>query len=207
MCRNDNERRIVKNRLLIALIALLLAVIVWLVFFFAPSGQSSGLTEAPLGGDFTLQSQDGPVKLEDLRGKVVVLYFGYTWCPDICPTSLGVLSMALNELSEEELSRLQVVFISVDPERDTLERLKTYVGFFHENMVGVTGSTDEINQVVRLYGAAYRKVEDGNSAMGYMMDHSANLYLIDKQGALAKTLIHGVSAEQILTDLKQLLQQ
>ena len=196
-----------KNRLLIALIALLLAVIVWLVFFFAPSGQSSGLTEAPLGGDFTLQSQDGPVKLEDLRGKVVVLYFGYTWCPDICPTSLGVLSMALNELSEEELSRLQVVFISVDPERDTLERLKTYVGFFHENMVGVTGSTDEINQVVRLYGAAYRKVEDGNSAMGYMMDHSANLYLIDKQGALAKTLIHGVSAEQILTDLKQLLQQ
>ena len=196
-----------KNRLLIALIALLLAVIVWLVFFFAPSGQSSGLTEAPLGGDFTLQSQDGPVKLEDLRGKVVVLYFGYTWCPDICPTSLGVLSMALNELSEEDLSRLQVVFISVDPERDTLERLKTYVGFFHENMVGVTGSTDEINQVVRLYGAAYRKVEDGNSAMGYMMDHSANLYLIDKQGALAKTLIHGVSAEQILTDLKQLLQQ
>jgi protein SCO1/2 len=195
-----------KNSVLGGLVVILLVAFIWLTFFFKPEGQGTALVEAPLGGDFTLHSTDGPVSLADLRGKVVVLYFGYTWCPDICPTGLGVLTMALNELGPDELSKLQVLFVSVDPERDTLERLKTYVGYFHDSMLGVTGSTAEIDKVVSLYGGAYRKVDEGNSAMGYLMDHSASLYLIGKDGKLAKTLIHGTKPQVILADLRELIQ-
>jgi len=109
--------------LLIALVVLLSLTLAWVVLFWKPEPGSRGLpkslelAEAPGGGDFTLQSHKGSVSLQSLRGKVVALYFGYTMCPDVCPTSLGYLSMALNELSPGELSTVQGLFISVDPER------------------------------------------------------------------------------------------
>ena len=97
-------------------------------------------TSAPTGGDFTLQSATGPVTLKDYRGKVVLLYFGYTYCPDICPTSLTATAQALGQLAPAELARVQTLFVSVDPERDTPARLKDYGAFFHPSIIGVTGT-------------------------------------------------------------------
>ncbi|MCP4129331.1 MAG: SCO family protein, partial [Gammaproteobacteria bacterium] len=121
-----------KRGALIGLILLLAAASVWLGIYWQPEGTvSSEIAPAPQGGDFVLASAAGPVELAAMRGKVVVLFFGYTTCPDVCPTSLAILSMALNGLSEGEVEQVQGVFVSVDPERDSLEHLQEYGRYFH----------------------------------------------------------------------------
>lgn len=198
-----------KHPALIGLIIALVALLLWLALFWEPAVEKPGglaiaIEEMPRGGDFVLQSRDGPVTLEALKGKVVVLYFGYTWCPDICPTSLGFLSVALNELTDAELSRMQSLFVSVDPQRDTLERLKDYGEYFHPNIKGVTGTPDQLKDVTRRYGAAYSIVKQA-SATDYVVDHTADLYIIDQQGRLIKKLAHGTPPEEIFTVLRGLL--
>ena len=108
---------------------------------------------AARGGDFTLTSADGPATLADQRGRVVLIYFGYASCPDICPTSLAFITAALRALTPAELERVRVVFISVDPARDTPEKLKQYAGHFHPNIIGVTGSPGTLADVATRYGA------------------------------------------------------
>ncbi len=198
-----------KRSYLISLILLLGGVLLWLLLSWQPMTQERttvAVAPAPQGGDFTLQSQDGPVALQDLRGKVVVIYFGYTWCPDVCPTSLSLLSAALNELTAEELSRFQALFISVDPERDDLQRLKEYGSYFHPSILGVTGDPETLKRVAAQYGAAYRVVKQ-DSAAGYLVDHSADLYVVDKKGRLVDTIHHGTAPEKILATLRKWLQQ
>lgn len=158
-----------------------------------------------LGGDFTLTSAQGPVSLSDFRGKVSVLYIGYASCPDVCPTALAVLTQSLKQLDAEEREQVQGIFISVDPERDTPERLAEYAAFFSPRIIGVTGSQDQIDQVVRQYGAFYRKVEMKDSAMGYAVDHSSRLYLIDREGRLVQTLLHNSSPQELTQGLQTLL--
>lgn len=194
-----------KRILPVALVLLLALMLIWVAVYWQPGkSRSTSLEGPPEGGDFTLRSAAGPVSLGDYRGKVVVLYFGYTWCPDICPTSLGLLSAALNELSDAELEQIQALFVSVDPQRDSVERLKEYAAYFHPSLLGVTGTPEQLQQVARQYGAAYRIVEQ-DSAAGYLVDHSADLYLIDRQGRLVDTLHHGTPPERILAALKQRL--
>lgn len=163
---------------------------------------SGGMPPAPRGGDFRLQSADGPLGLADLRGQVVMLYFGYTFCPDICPTSLALLSRALEQLTPGELSQVQPLFVSVDPERDSLERLAAYGAYFHPRIRGLTGSPEALAATAKLYGAAFRRVESDSEA-GYLVDHSAQTYIIDRQGRLAHSLPHGTSPEQVLAVLRQ----
>ncbi|MET0082812.1 MAG: SCO family protein [Sedimenticola sp.] len=193
-----------KKPLILLLIALLAAALVWVVFFWSPEVQEPAGAGKPTGGDFVFQSSAGPVALQDLRGKVVALYFGYTWCPDICPTSLGYLAAALNELDDRQQAQFQGLFLSVDPERDTLEKLKTYAGYFHHRIAGITGSREQIDRAAEQYGAAYRLVKE-DSEMQYLVDHSADLYLIDRQGRLAVTLRHGTPPEEILNAILKLL--
>jgi protein SCO1/2 len=169
-----------------------------------PTHRSLNLAGPPQGGDFVLDSADGPVKLEDFRGKVVLLYFGYTLCPDICPTNLAAVARALSVLEAEETAQVRVIFVSVDPQRDELPRLKTYAAYFHPTMLGASGSEEVIAEVARRYGAAYRKVETG-SALGYMVDHSAYTYLIDRHGKLRGQLEHAASPNQILDSIRALL--
>lgn len=167
----------------------------------------SGIHEAYkcLGGDFVLQSAKGPVSLADYRGKTVVLYFGYASCPDVCPTSLGLLSLALRKLTPAELEKLQVMFISVDPERDTVDKLKSYANAFHPNIIGITGSAKEIAAVARHYGVMYAKVEMPNSALGYSVDHSSRYYVVGKDGAVKKFIEHGTSPEEIVKSLRSVM--
>ncbi|MCW8983370.1 MAG: SCO family protein, partial [Gammaproteobacteria bacterium] len=135
-----------KSLLPISLIVVLVLVIGWLL----GSSENSLLQQQSLkkGGGFTLQSVDGPVSLNDFKGKAVLIYFGYTWCPDICPTNLALMSAAFGDLEDknpELMKQIQGIFISVDPERDSPERLKEYTNFFHENIIGITGTKDLID--------------------------------------------------------------
>lgn len=202
-----------QRNLLLAGIVLLAGLLVWMLFLWQPGEERyrhsqllSSAGQVPEGGDFTLYGADGPVSLKDFRGQVVVLYFGYTWCPDICPTNLALFSRVLNELSESELARVQPIFVSVDPRRDTPERLKEYTAYFHEKLIGITGSDDQVAAVAARYGVAYRAVNPDTDS-NYAVDHSAETYLIDRQGRLVERLPHGTKAEVLLRAVRALLGQ
>ncbi len=158
-----------------------------------------------LGGNFTLISSEGPVSLSDFKGKVVPIYIGYASCPDVCPTALAVMSQAFRSLTDQETALVQGIFISVDPDRDTPEKLATYARFFSPLILGVTGKQSEVDEVVNLYGAFYRKVDLADSAMGYAVDHSSRIYLVNQQGTLVKTLLHNSSPNELLADIRTLL--
>ncbi|MCU7847041.1 MAG: SCO family protein [Candidatus Thiodiazotropha sp. (ex Lucinoma kastoroae)] len=163
------------------------------------------LNGTELGGDFTLHSSQGEFSLEQLRGKVVLLYFGYTKCPDVCPASLAFLTQALNELSDDELKAVQGVFISVDPKRDNFQVLDDYVSYFHPNLMGVTGNDIEIAKVAKLYGAQYYEVALEGSAFGYAVNHSAVTYLITPEGELRFVFPHQTPSSVILEAIQYVL--
>lgn len=176
-------------------------------FLKAPSAEQPQTVSTPMpeGGDFTLQSADGPVSLSDFRSKVVVLYFGYTACPDICPTSMATLKGALNQLAPEEVSQVQGIMVSVDPERDTLEHTNTYAQYFHHNIIGVSGEQENLREITKRYNAFYRRVEMKDSSMGYTIDHSAILYVIDKEGKLREQVEHAVPPAQLANAIRRWL--
>ncbi len=139
----------------------------------------------PSGGDFTLQSAAGPVGLRDYRGKVVLLNFGYTHCPDICPLSLGFMAQALDALTDQELQHVQGIFVTVDPQRDTADLLQEYTSYFHEKILGLTDDESAIDAVAEQYGVQYFAVHrEGDPADEYAVNHSAATYLITPEGVL-----------------------
>lgn len=187
---------------------LLLSMLIIMLFFFGPGayqpsapGAVSGLQAEPEGGHFVLQGADGEVDTRRFSDKVAVLYFGYSQCPDICPTSLVVMATALNALTPDELAQVQPIFISVDPARDSVEHLKAYVGYFHPSLLGLTGNPETIAQVASQYGAAFR-LADSDSAMGYLVDHSSVFYVNDRSGKLAASLAHGATAEDLVNAIR-----
>lgn len=158
-----------------------------------------------MGGEFTLQSDAGPVSLSDFRGKVVAIYFGYMSCPDICPTSLWSLSEAIKLLNPEQAARVQGLFISVDPDRDSPGALGLFVKGFHDTFIALTGSKPNLDQVARQYSAVYEKVALQDSAMGYVIDHSSVIYLVDERGVLQHFIAHNTAPQEIMDDLQKLL--
>lgn len=156
--------------------------------------------------DFTLQSADGPVSFSDFRGKALAVYFGYSYCPDICPTTLSNLTGALKKLPPEQASQMQVVFISVDPERDTPESLKDYVEYFNPGYIGVTGTKEQIDEVVAHYdGTQYMFIKGGSDAMGYTVGHTSFVYFFDKNGDFSSMLVHSIDPESSLEHIKKAL--
>jgi len=169
----------------------------------APKSQLTDLTGADFGRELRLTDHTGkPRTLADFKGKVVVIFFGFTHCPDVCPTALAELANAAKELGKDA-GRMQVLFVTVDPERDTPEKLKDYVSSFHPRVFGLTGTPAEIEAVTRAYRAYAKKVPlDGG---GYTMDHSAIVYLMDKDGRFVAPFNLKRSAEQAAADLKRRL--
>ena len=158
------------------------------------------------GGDFTLYSSQGKFTLKQLRGKIAVIYFGYTKCPDVCPTSLAIIAQALNELSEDELKSVQGVFVSVDPKRDSFQVLDQYVSHFHPNLVGITGKESSIAEIAKRYGVQYEEVTLEGSDFGYAVNHSSVTYLITPGGELRFIFPHQTPAFVILEAIRYLLE-
>lgn len=193
------------QRALMAVALALGGVLAWLVLVWNPA-PDEGVAVPPRGGEFTLQSASGPVSLHDYAGRVVLIFFGYTHCPDICPTSLAMTAQALTALTPGELERVRALFVSVDPERDTPAHLAEYVAYFHPAITGVTGSPAVLAEVAGRYGAAYRKQEVG-SASGYLVDHTAFLYLVDQAGSLRQSLPHGMPPAEMVAAIRALLDE
>ena len=170
-----------------------------------PSAEEVFADPAP-AYDFALTGQDGqPLRLADLRGKVVLLSFGFTHCPNICPTTLANLAWSYKLLSPAQQATVQVVFVSVDPARDTPERLAGYVPFFHPSFRGATGSAEEIARLGRAYGVFYQAEAppDPSKPDAYNVNHSAYVYLVDKAGRYAALYGHDQlpEREQLAADL------
>lgn len=199
-----------KSERLLVIIAVLLAFMVaGVAVFWQPELPERPLPKAagPAGGDFTLQSADGAVSLHDFRGKLVLVYFGYTYCPDICPTSLAATTEGLNRLTAEEQSKVAMIFISVDPKRDTPARLKDYVKFFHPGLFGVTGSAAELAEIAKRYGAFYAEQKVATAGEGYVVDHSADTYVVDPAGQLVGKIAHATPPDQVVVAIRRYLTQ
>jgi protein SCO1/2 len=197
------------ERILMTIAGLLAALVLGLAIFWQPELPERPLPKPalPEGGDFTLQSADGPVSLKDFRGKVVLVYFGYTYCPDICPTSLAATAEGLKQLTPEELARAAMIFVSVDPKRDTPARLKEYVNFFHPAIVGVTGAPEEIAAIAKRYGVFYAEQKVETAGDGYVVDHSADTYIISTAGQLVGKIAHATPPEQVVETIRKHLNQ
>ncbi len=155
--------------------------------------------------DFTLTAADGPVSLSDFRDQYVFLYFGYTYCPDFCPTTLAKLRQVREGLGDDA-GRMQAIMISVDPERDTPDLLARYVAAFDPTFVGLTGAPAEIDAAGDTYGLFYERHE-GSAATGYLVDHSTRTYLIGPDGRALVAYPHDATADAILADLRWLIEQ
>ena len=168
-----------------------------------PQGAAGTLLASAIGGPFHLVDQEGKTVTDaDLRGKWSLVYFGYTHCPDACPTALNDISIALDELGPKRAA-VRPVFITVDPERDTQEVLKSYVTSFDAPILALTGTPQEIAQAAKGYRVYYAKhPEEGGD---YSMDHSSVIYVMDPQGRFTASFTHENSPEEIAERLKKLL--
>jgi len=186
--------------LLIAALALSV-VAAWLLWRTADQ-MVPGQTRAP-AVSFALTDQDGHTRTDkDFRGRWVLLYFGYSYCPDVCPTTLAVMADALGQMGEQG-GKIVPVFVSVDPERDTPAVLKTYLAAFGPRFVGLTGKPDAIARLARAYGVYYRKhpLAGGN----YSVDHTSAIYLLDPEGRFVKSLDVQAGPKALAADLKKAL--
>jgi protein SCO1/2 len=186
-------------------ILVVLALFAWFVLPRLRPHQFNGTviqSEMP-ATDFTLSSANGLVSLSDYRGKLVLLYFGYTFCPDVCPTTLSDVNRALDQLGKKA-EDVQLIMVSVDPARDDTAKLAEYVEFFNPTFVGVTGPDEEVRRVATLYNVWYEAHEE-EGASGYLVDHTATLNVIDEQGHLKLLIGYGVGADAIAADLDYML--
>ena len=169
-----------------------------------PGGSQGTLLSAAVGGPFHLTDQNGKAfTAADLKGKWHLVFFGYTHCPDVCPTTLNDLSLAIDQLPKERRKEIGIVFISVDPARDTPAVMKSYVGSFDGPITGLTGTAAEVKQAAKDYHVYYAKHERADG--GYDMDHSAVVYVMDPQGRFTGMITPDTAAPQIASKLQKLL--
>ncbi len=191
----------------IAWIVCFVALIVFVGMRFAmqtPPSASSSIAGVELGGPFTLTDQNGKrVTEKSWPGKYLLVYFGFTHCPDICPVGLSRIIEALNALPPELRKKIQPIFITVDPARDTAKALKDYVVLFDKNMVGLTGTTEEIKHVIKLYRVyAQKDTPQKGSGTDYMVNHSGYTYLMNPEGGLAGIYPHETTPDDMAKQLK-----
>ncbi|MFT3895642.1 MAG: SCO family protein [Anaerolineales bacterium] len=191
-------------------IFLVIAVAAFVTFLFGRNDTFRGTSydqPYPAASDFNLTRANGETfQLSDHRDKVTLLFFGYTSCPDVCPTTMADLKRVLDQLSPANLKQVQVVFVTVDPKRDTPERVQEYVDHFNTSFVGLSGSEEELAKVWNDYGI-YRLEVPGASAAGYSVDHTARITLIDKNGKLRVSYGFDTPVEDLVHDVQLLLKK
>lgn len=194
------RRSIVMFAVLVLLIAVAVGGYAWMA---RQAGQDQGSGVALVGGPFTLTDQDGrQVTEKTFLGKYMLVFFGFTFCPDICPTELQVMSAALDQLGPDGAA-IQPVFITIDPERDTPEVMKAYVSNFGPRMMGLTGTPEQIAAAAKAFRVYYAKVKNSNSAADYVMDHSTIIYLMGPDGRFVKHMTYTTDAAKLAADLKK----
>lgn len=194
------------GRVLYATMGLLLVVLLFgaggFLWLSNNGGNSTGLG---IGGAFTLQDGNGkPVTDRDFRGSYMLVYFGYTFCPDVCPTTLNAMADALDRLGPQA-GKVKPVFITVDPRRDTPSVVKQYVAAFGQGIVGLTGTPEEIAKVAKAYRVYYAEHRTGPGPDDYAMDHSSVLYLMDPNGGFVAPMRADMSGTELSANLKKLI--
>ena len=165
---------------------------------------SIDITNAPYCRDFKLQDSDGKTRqLSEFKGRFVLVFFGFTQCPDICPTALA-RAAAVKQLLGKDGDQLQVIFISIDPERDSADLLRAYTQNFDASFIGLRGNAEQTKQVADEFKVFYAKVATGSS---YTMDHSTLSYLFDAKGKIRLAMRHEHNADQFAADIRQLMKQ
>jgi protein SCO1/2 len=161
----------------------------------------------PVAPDFSLIRASGDIyRLSEQNGKVILLYFGYASCPDVCPTTMAEIKQALDRLSPQNLENVQVVFVTVDPKRDTPERIQEYVNHFNPAFIGLSGSEDALAKVWNDYGIFHLEVP-GASAAGYTVDHTSRVTLIDQDGNMRVSYGFDTPVDDIVHDLQFMLKK
>ena len=196
-----------KPKLLTALVLLVAALAVALFMLKQnPSGPLSSGT-ALIGGPFTMVNQKGETVTEkSFEGHFTLYFFGYTFCPDVCPTELQVVAAALNALGPAA-ANITPVFVSIDPERDTPAIIGAYVANFDPRLQGLTGTPVQVAQMARAFHVFYQKVPDAKNLGNYGMDHSSILYLMGPDGKFVKHFSYSTDAKNLSEDLKKVLEQ
>lgn len=193
-------------RISIASAMLIVAALVWTLLATSDQALTGvGGEDGKLGGDFTLQSAAGDVSLSDHRGRVVVIYFGFLNCHEVCLNSMRVMQNTLLNLNDDEVDQVRMMLISIDPARDTKEDLARFAAVFHPNMLGLTGSQEEIDAVAREYGATFELTEEERNDPNYLFRHSSRYYVIDQQGELVDAMRHSTTTNEILARVRQVL--
>jgi len=166
-------------------------------FLLTPGTKSMAGGEALVGGPFTLTDQHGAVVTEqDFAGSYMLIYFGYTYCPDFCPMSLSNMTQALDLLAPEQAEQVVPILITVDPERDTVEQLAEYAPLFHPRLVALTGTPEETRQAAKAYRVYFSKAGNGDGS-DYLMDHSTFIYLMGPDGKYVRHFSHSATPEEI----------
>lgn len=183
-----------------------------------PGRQLHGVPYSPArpAADLPLADQFGrPFSLREQRGKVLAIYFGYTYCPDVCPLTLAQLTQVWRELTPEEADRFQPIFVTVDPERDTQDVLARYLSAFDNALasdrprgfIGLRGTPEALAGVLAAYGARAEKRPQAGSAAGYTMDHTASVFVVDPHGTLVEWFPYGAAVDHIVADVRYLLRK
>jgi len=174
------------------------------LFYLSRTGHRKA--PAPLiGGAFELTDFNGkPFTQENLKGKYALIYFGYTYCPDVCPTELQTMTEALNILGPLA-KQIRPIMISVDPERDTPAVLKEYLSNFHPSFIGLTGTPEQIRKVARAYRVYYRKTDEKKGS-DYLMDHSSTVYLMDRNGKYLKHFAYGMTPGKLAEGIRKAIE-
>ncbi|WP_295813240.1 SCO family protein [uncultured Nitratireductor sp.] len=186
-----------------AVLALVLAIVAVATMNLSPSGQSGGGSgTADIGGAFTLTGEDGTIVTEaDFVGKPTAIFFGFTFCPDVCPTTLYELSGLIEALGPDA-DKLNYAFVSVDWQRDGPAELARYTSSFDDRIRGLAGTEEQIEAITKAYRVYYKKIptDDGD----YTIDHTASVYLMDGEGGFVGTLSYGEAHDSMLEKLKRL---
>jgi len=178
-----------------------LALIGFAIWWVRPPEMHGVVLQSPQRlTDFTLDGSTGePVSLSDFRGKPVLIYFGYTFCPDVCPTTLNDLTDTMEALGKKA-DDVQVIMVSVDPERDTPEQLASYLKYFDPRFIGMTGAKEDIDAAATQFGVFY-EAHEGTAATGYLVDHTSTVALVDEDGYLREIFSFDTPGEDIAADV------
>lgn len=193
-----------KFRIIFCVILLLIAALIWSVFLIKDNTPTAAEnSRALIGGPFHLTNHlNQSVSDQDFKGKYMLMYFGYTYCPDICPMDLQIMSDALDLLEPEVLEQISPMFISVDPERDTFDVMATYVNYFHKDLIGLTGTVEQIDAVKSEYRVYAAKADDSPD---YIVDHTSYTYLMDKEGKYMDHFNHAEDPEKMAAKITALV--